>query len=263
VNNKSTQTASTLPQDTLLQDIEALALEGIVATDVAVGETEIVVDPDNLTEVATALREQLDFEQLIDVCGVDYLLYGQDEWNTDTSAAGGFSRGVSGSSVGRMSFGDEIAPLDDSEPRFAAVYQLLSLKNNRRLRVKVYASDNEFPVVPSVTDIWSSAEWPEREAFDLLGIHFEGHPDLRRLLTDYGFVGHPFRKDFPLVGNVEMRYDPQKKRVIYEPVSIEPRVLVPRVIRGGNSKGHFKAPSDTPDDSSAAGSKESGSKADA
>ena len=104
--------------------------------------------------------------------------------------------------------------------------------------MKVFAADNEFPVVPSVTSVWTSAEWPEREAFDLLGIHFEGHPDLRRLLTDYGFVGHPFRKDFPLVGNVEMRYDPQKKRVIYEPVSIEPRVLVPRVIRSTARRGN-------------------------
>ena len=115
--------------------------------------------------------------------------------------------------------------------RQAVAYQLLSLKHNVRARLKVYAADNEFPVVPSVTSIWSSAEWAEREAFDLLGIHFDGHTDLRRLLTDYGFIGHPFRKDFPLVGNVEMRYDPKKKRVIYEPVTIEPRVLVPRVIR--------------------------------
>lgn len=218
-------------QGTLAEDLNALAIDGIKEINVDIGETEAIVDPDKLTAVATFLRDQLHFEQLIDVCGVDYLLYGKDEWNTDTSAAGGFSRGVSGPAVGRMSFGDEVSPLEEGEQRFAAVYQLLSLKHNRRLRVKVFAADNEFPVVPSVTEIWSSAEWPEREAFDLLGIHFEGHPDLRRLLTDYGFVGHPFRKDFPLVGNVEMRYDPQKKRVIYEPVSIEPRVLVPRVIR--------------------------------
>ena len=107
----------------------------------------------------------------------------------------------------------------------------MSIKHNVRARIKVFAKDNEFPVVPSVTSVWSSAEWAERESFDLLGIHYDGHTDLRRLLTDYGFVGHPFRKDFPLIGNVEMRYDPKKKRVIYEPVSIEPRVLVPRVIR--------------------------------
>ena len=220
------QTAATLEQD-----IRALAVDGISEINIDVGETEVVVQPDQLVEVATALRDQLHFEQLIDVCGVDYLLYGKDEWNTDTSAAEGFSRGVSGASVGRMSFGDEVAPIEDGKARFAAVYQLLSIKTNRRLRIKVFTEDNEFPVVPSVTSVWSSAEWPEREAFDLLGIHFEGHPDLRRLLTDYGFVGHPFRKDFPLVGNVEMRYDPQKRRVVYEPVTIEPRVLVPRVIR--------------------------------
>ena len=246
-------------QSTLAQDLKALALDGVNEINVDVGETEVVVNPDKLIEVATALRDQLHFEQLIDVCGVDYLLYGKDEWNTDTSAAEGFSRGVAaGTAVGRMSFGDEVEPLADGESRFASVYQLLSLKNNRRLRVKVFANDNEFPVVPSVTEIWSSAEWPERESFDLLGIHYEGHPDLRRLLTDYGFVGHPFRKDFPLIGNVEMRYDPQKKRVIYEPVTIEPRVLVPRVIR----KTTRKVP-DVADDSTSAESDAAESKADA
>lgn len=242
-------------QSTLAQDLKALAVDGINEINVDIDETEVVVSPDKLIEVATALRDQMHFEQLIDVCGVDYLLYGKDEWNTDTSAAGGFSRGVSGSSVGRMSFGDEVAPLEDGKPRFASVYQLLSIKHNRRLRLKVFANDNEFPVVPSVTEIWSSAEWPERESFDLLGIHYEGHPDLRRLLTDYGFVGHPFRKDFPLVGNVEMRYDPQKKRVIYEPVTIEPRVLVPRVIRSTTRKGADPADDSAPEASDAAGSK--------
>lgn len=242
-------------QGTLAQDLKAIALDGVKEVNVDIGETEIIVDPDKWIDVATALRDELNFEQLIDVCGVDYLLFGKDEWNTDTSAAGGFSRGVSGTSVGRMSFGDEVAPLEDGKPRFAAVYQLLSIKDNRRLRVKVFTADNEFPVVPSVTGIWSSAEWPEREAFDLLGIHFEGHPDLRRLLTDYGFVGHPFRKDFPLVGNVEMRYDPQKKRVIYEPVSIEPRVLVPRVIRNTARRVDDSAEDSSTDESSASGSK--------
>jgi NADH-quinone oxidoreductase subunit C len=253
MNDKATQSAGTLTHD-----INALDHAGIAAVNVDLGETEVVVTAEHLVDVATTLRDQLHFEQLIDVCGVDYLLYGKDEWNTDTSAAGGFSRGVSGVSVGRMSFGDEIAPLDDDKPRFAAVYQLLSVATNRRLRVKVFAADNEFPVVPSVTSVWSSAEWPEREAFDLLGIHFEGHPDLRRLLTDYGFVGHPFRKDFPLVGNVEMRYDPQKKRVIYEPVSIEPRVLVPRVIRSTARRGSAAV-----DDPANEASDASGSQADA
>jgi len=211
--------------------LRSLAVDGITDVSVSYGEIVAVIDADKLTDVATRLRDELSFEQLIDLCGVDYSQYGSDEWDTQGASAGGFSRGVSGSSVGRLSFGDEVSVADSDQPRFAVAYQLLSVKNNNRLRLKVYAVDNEFPVVPTVTGVWASADWPEREAFDLLGIHFEGHPDLRRLLTDYGFVGHPFRKDFPLVGNVEMRYDPQKKRVIYEAVTIEPRVLVPRVIR--------------------------------
>ena len=211
--------------------ISSAGIAGVSKVVVENDELSVEVDADNLLEAATALRDNptTSFEQLIDVCGIDYLAYGQGEWETGGS---GFSRGVSsGSSIGRMSFGDEAPAYDSDTPRFAVAYQLLSLKHNARVRLKVYAKDNEFPVVPSVTSIWSSAEWAEREAFDLLGIHFDGHTDLRRLLTDYGFVGHPFRKDFPLVGNVEMRYDPKKKRVIYEPVTIEPRVLVPRVIR--------------------------------
>jgi len=211
--------------------ISSAGIAGVSKVVVENDELSVEVDADNLIEAATALRDNptTSFEQLIDVCGIDYLAYGQGEWETGGS---GFSRGVSsGSSIGRMSFGDEAPAYDSDTPRFAVAYQLLSLKHNARVRLKVYAKDNEFPVVPSVTSIWSSAEWAEREAFDLLGIHFDGHTDLRRLLTDYGFVGHPFRKDFPLVGNVEMRYDPKKKRVIYEPVTIEPRVLVPRVIR--------------------------------
>ena len=211
--------------------ISSAGIAGVSKVVVENDELSVEVDADNLIEAATALRDNptTSFEQLIDVCGIDYLAYGQSEWETGGS---GFSRGVSsGSSIGRMSFGDEAPAYDSDTPRFAVAYQLLSLKHNARVRLKVYAKDNEFPVVPSVTSIWSSAEWAEREAFDLLGIHFDGHTDLRRLLTDYGFVGHPFRKDFPLVGNVEMRYDPKKKRVIYEPVTIEPRVLVPRVIR--------------------------------
>ena len=220
----------------LAATIAGMQLQGVSDISVAAGQVLLTVEAANLVAVATELRDQPDacFEQLIDVCGVDYLQYGKDEWATDSTASAGFSRGVDGQSIGRLSFGDEVD--DDMAPgtRFAVTYQLLSLQHNARLIVKVFAQDNEFPVVPSLTDIWSSADWPEREAFDLLGIHFEGHPDLRRLLTDYGFVGHPFRKDFPLVGNVEMRYDPLKKRVIYEPVTIEPRVLVPRVIRQDN-----------------------------
>jgi len=210
--------------------ITAAGIAGVSKVEVVNDELALEIDADNFLEAAIELRDNpaTSFEQLMDVCGVDYLAYGEDEWETGGS---GFSRGVAAGSVGRMSFGDEAPESDSDTPRFASVYQLLSLKHNVRLRVKVFAKDNEFPVVPSVTSVWTSAEWAERESFDLMGIHYDGHTDLRRLLTDYGFVGHPFRKDFPLVGNVEMRYDPKKKRVIYEPVTIEPRVLVPRVIR--------------------------------
>lgn len=173
---------------------------------VAVGEVTIQLPPEKLRDVCMALRDEpeFSFEQLIDLCGVDYLEYGETPWQG---------------------------------PRFAVVYHLLSVKNNQRLRLKVFpplASSDDMPRVDSVADIWNAANWYEREAFDLFGILFDGHPDLRRLLTDYGFIGHPFRKDFPLIGNVEMRYDPHKKRVMYEPVSIEPRILVPRVIRHDN-----------------------------
>lgn len=164
------------------------------------GELTAVVKSADLFVVATRLRDHPDlrFEQLIDLCGVDYLDYGEG--------------GRSGA-------------------RFAVVYHLLSITHNMRLRVRSFAVDDDFPVLDSVTEIWPSANWYEREAFDLYGVVFQGHPDLRRLLTDYGFVGHPFRKDFPLVGNVEMRYDPAQQRVVYQPVTIEPRELVPRVIR--------------------------------
>jgi len=202
---------------------------------VACGEVTIEVAAMNLLSVCTTLRddEPFAFATLIDVCGVDYSAYGQAEWSTEQSSSG-FSRGVEVASHGYMRFGDELPPVKAERPRFAAVYHLLSVKNNQRMRVRAYAEDEAMPRVPSVIDIWNSASWYEREAFDLFGIHFEGHPDLRRILTDYGFVGHPFRKDFPLSGHVEMRYDPEQKRVIYQPVSIEPRVLVPRVIREDN-----------------------------
>lgn len=196
----------------------------------------IEVAAEDYLSVCKKLRddERFAFEILIDLCGVDYLSYGQDEWETNATA-NGFSRGV-GPVVGhgRLRFGDELPEMDSGRKRFATVVHLLSLKNNQRLRIRVYADDDAMPVMSSVTEIWNGANWFEREAFDLFGIHYDGHPDLRRILTDYGFVGHPFRKDFPLSGHVEMRYDPEKKRVIYEPVSIEPRVLVPKVIRDDN-----------------------------
>ena len=199
-------------------------------------EVTLEVSSASLIAVCSRLKShsELDFSMLVDLCGVDYATYGESEWSTDSPGAQGFSRAVDANSVGRLTFGADVSLPKRDRPRFAVVYHLLSLTHNTRLRVRVYAEDDNLPVVPSVTDIWSCADWYEREAFDLYGILFEGHNDLRRLLTDYGFVGHPFRKDFPLVGNVEMRYDPDKGRVVYEPVSIEPRVLVPRVIRDDN-----------------------------
>jgi NADH-quinone oxidoreductase subunit C len=166
---------------------------------VSFGELTVIIDKDCVLPVTEALRDEpeLAFEECIDVCGVDYSEYGNGDWEG---------------------------------PRFAVVYHLLSISNNHRLRLKVFL-DGEPPIIDSVVSIWASANWFEREAFDLFGIVFDGHPDLRRILTDYGFVGHPFRKDFPLIGQVEMRYDPEQRRVIYEPVSIDPRINQPRVIR--------------------------------
>ena len=189
-------------------------------------EVAIEVAGEQLLEVATILRDdpQLRFELLMDLAGVDYLDYGRAEWRTNSATASGFSRGVNRAAPHTLA-GDK---------RYAVVSQLLSITHNQRLRLRVWAGDSEDPMVDSLTGVWASAEWFEREAFDLFGILFRGHPDLRRILTDYGFIGHPFRKDFPLIGNVEVRYDPQLKRVIYEPVSIEPRTLVPRVIRHDN-----------------------------
>jgi NADH-quinone oxidoreductase subunit C len=167
---------------------------------VALGEVTVVVRGRDQIQVARTLRDDpaLAFEELIDLAGVDYSTHGDGSWNG---------------------------------PRFAVVMHLLSLKHNWRVRVRSYCDDDDFPLIASVTGVWNCANWYEREAFDLYGIMFEGHPDLRRILTDYGFVGHPFRKDFPISGHVEMRYDPEQKRVVYQPVTIEPREVVPRVIR--------------------------------
>jgi NADH-quinone oxidoreductase subunit C len=178
----------------------------LTSVTVALGEVTVVVAAERLSAVMRALRDRPEFrfESLIDACGVDYSTYGEGAWDG---------------------------------ARFAAVYHLLSLSHNHRLRVRAFAGDDDFPILPSVVDVWPAANWFEREAFDLYGIVFDGHPDLRRLLTDYGFVGHPFRKDFPLSGYVEMRYDPEQKRVIYQPVTIEPREITPRVIREENYAG--------------------------
>ena len=193
--------------------VAALAAELSYETDAAV-----------LLDVCRTLRDTpaLMFEMLMDLAGLDYLHHGRDEWQTESATRSGFSRGR----VARSA-----APDPDEAGRFAVVYNLLSISHNQRLRLKVKCPDTLEPVVDSVVDVWAGANWFEREAFDLFGILFRGHPDLRRLLTDYGFIGHPFRKDFPLIGNVEVRYDPDQKRVVYQPVSIVPRVLVPKVIR--------------------------------
>ena len=186
--------------ETLKANLEAAFGGRLLSVTEAIGELTIVVSGKEYQDIATRLRDDLSlrFEQLVDLCGVDYQTYGDGAYDG---------------------------------PRFAAVLHLLSVSNNWRLRVRVFAQDDDVPLIPSIVDVWSSANWYEREAFDLFGIVFEGHPDLRRILTDYGFIGHPFRKDFPVSGYVEMRYDPEERRVVYQPVTIEPREITPRVIR--------------------------------
>jgi NADH-quinone oxidoreductase subunit C len=204
----------------------------ITVSDPGPGMVTIQVPVDDWFEVAQTLRDdpRFTFSQLTDLCGVDYLGFGQVEWETTEATHEGFSRGVEGMGPGRFSWKDR-PESSDVEQRFGVVVHLLSTKHNMRLRVKTFAADEGLPIVPSLVEIWNSVNWYERETFDMFGIIFEGHPDLRRILTDYGFTGHPFRKDFPLIGNVTVRYDEEKGRVVYEPVEIEPRVLVPRVIR--------------------------------
>ena len=193
------------------------------------------VEKDNLIEVMQILKntKELEFQQLTDLCAADFSQFRKTEWTTTDAATSGYSRGVNSDTHGRIKFGESVEKLDTND-RFCIIYHLLSLKNNSRIRIKVFLSENP-PIIPSITSIWDSANWYEREAFDLFGILFEGHPDLRRILTDYGFIGFPFRKDFPLIGNTQVRYDPKLKRVISEPVTIEPRVLVPKVIRKDNT----------------------------
>ncbi len=186
----------------LLETLQERLGEAVVAPRVAFDELTFETPPEKLLDTCRVLRDDDTFAcaQLIDLCGVDYAEYGEQPW---------------------------------TGPRYAVVYHLLSIRHNHRIRLKCFI-DGEPPRIDSVIDIWNSANWFEREAFDLFGILFEGHPDLRRILTDYGFVGHPFRKDFPLSGNVEMRYDPERQRVVYEPVTVEPRVNQPRIIRHDN-----------------------------
>jgi NADH-quinone oxidoreductase subunit C len=212
------------PLDDLVDNLRLALGEHLRDCRVAFGEVTVTVLAADLPAVARLLHNEprLAFAQLIDIAGLDYSTYGQADWQTTAASSEGFSRA---SAPGTVQETAANAPL-----RFAAVYHLLSIAHNSRLRIRVFAP-GEPPCLPSVVEIWPAANWFEREAFDLFGILFDGHPDLRRILTDYGFVGHPFRKDFPLEGHVEVRYDPEQRRVVYQPVSIEPRVLVPRVIR--------------------------------
>jgi NADH-quinone oxidoreductase subunit C len=190
----------TTDKKSLREALADLLADQLVSVEEALGETTVVVSATNMLPVLTRLRdaESLRFVQMMDLCGMDYSEYGEGEW---------------------------------AGKRFAVVYHLLSHVHNRRLRVRVFAEEDDFPVLDSVIGVWPAANWFEREAFDLFGIIFTGHPDLRRILTDYGFVGNPFRKDFPLSGHVEMRYDPKQQRVVYQPVTVEPRVVTPRIMR--------------------------------
>ena len=214
----------------LKSKLESKLAEVLLDCEYVGGEVTIHISPEHLVPTCKLLRDDFDFEQLMDLCGVDYSTYGGSAWETKSVTDKGFSRAVDTTSLEEP---------EDEGFRYAVVYHILSLKHNMRLRVKVRLDAGQ-PMIDSVTSIWESANWYEREAFDLFGILFDGHQDLRRILTDYGFIGHPFRKDFPLIGNVEMRYDADKKRVVYEPVSIQERTLVPRVIRGDNR--HDKGP---------------------
>lgn len=192
----------------------------------AYDEVTMECSAQNLKSIMLELRDEdaFSFDQLIDLCAVDYLSYGQYDWETDSATENGFSRGVEAQEARAYAL---------DKPRFAVVYHLLSTKKNHRVRVKLFV-DEAHLIIPSIHDLWKGANWFEREAYDLYGILFEGHPDLRRILTDYGFIGHPFRKDFPVSGQVEMRYDAKLQKVIYAPVDIVPRVLVPKVIRNDN-----------------------------
>jgi NADH-quinone oxidoreductase subunit C len=197
--------SSIIQQESLAGALKSVLADKLAGLQTQYGELTIIVRAEDIITVSTMLRDDsiFDFDTLIDLCGIDYLTYGND-----LSVKQGLR-----------------------DKRFAVIYHLLSVNRNHRLRIRVLAENNEFPVIDSVTEIWPVANWFEREAFDLYGIVFTGHPDLRRILTDYGFIGNPFRKDFPLTGNVEMRYDAEQKRVIYQPVSIEPREITPLVIR--------------------------------
>jgi NADH-quinone oxidoreductase subunit C len=213
ISSEKQQLLSATMQAAFGNKLHQLTLGDMVTADVA---------PGDLLAVCQSLHRDTPFQftQLTDLCGVDYFDYGVSEWRTFETTENGYSRGVETKPTQNISW---------DKPRYGVIYHLLSLAHNQRLRLRVFLEPE--PVVSSVIDIWNGANWFEREAYDLYGIVFDGHPDLRRLLTDYGFIGHPFRKDFPLIGEVELRYDAATQRCVYEPVSIQPRVLTPKVIR--------------------------------
>ncbi len=226
--------------ETLTAALQSALGDKLASAAVALGEVTVVVEAGNWLAAASVLRDSpgLKFEQLTDLCGVDYGTYGKatseivpGKVEADAPAGGAVPEAGAAPAVDSASRTAVAWPPAAAGRRFAVVYHLLSITHNRRLRVRVFCPDDEFPVVDSVIGVWPSANWYEREAFDFFGIMFTGHPDLRRILTDYGFVGHPFRKDFPLSGTVEMRYDPDQQRVIYQPVTIEPRAITPRIVR--------------------------------
>lgn len=225
--------------NTLDTEIKERFSDWLITSQISHDELTLIVKPNCLLDLCKKLRDDpfFDFQLLVDVCGIDYLHYGLDDWQTESTTETGFSRGVTQSlcdlpspATGHES--DECRPSPRLMPyRFAVVYHLLSYTHRHRLRLRVPLENENELIVDSVMSIWPAANWYEREVFDLFGILFHGHPDLRRILTDYGFIGHPFRKDFPLIGKVEARYDAELKRVVYEPVSIVPRTLEPKVIR--------------------------------
>jgi len=229
-----------MQQSTLTELLTTSFPSELISLENELDEITIIINATDIIKVAKSLcQDPFCFEMLLDVCGVDYLHYGQSEWNSNNASATGFARAVEKHSVCHQDIGWE-------QHRFGVVYHLLSITNNIRLRVKVYLKE-EAPIVDSVIDIWNSANWFEREAFDMYGILFQYHPDLRRILTDYGFVGHPFRKDFPLSGHVEVRYDAATQKVIYEPVVIDDRELVPKIYREDSRYSKFKIEDDVND----------------
>jgi NADH-quinone oxidoreductase subunit C len=228
----ATPTPPATPAERLAAALVARFGDRVRALPAVAGEVAIEVAPEDWRAVCLELRDATDlrFEQMVDLSGIDYLQYGVGEWKTDSATRSGFSRG----GTRFVGLGGVAPTASGQAARYAVVVHLLSVSLNWRLRVQCPCAGGEVPIVDSLVGVWAAANWYEREAFDLYGILFNDHPDLRRLLTDYGFIGHPFRKDFPVSGHVEVRYDPTRQRVVYEPVSIEPRVVVPKTIREDN-----------------------------